>query len=367
MRVISIDELANPRKIVFILYLLCPDHKHRCFYDLEMGLYSLELYKTFRGVFSCEEIDTFLNELISDQLIEYITVQEISGEDQYHASCKEYLIDNKIGRDDFVIPEKYSPLFMVEDMDHDTSSKVLFNICLSIEHTNSYLDNYLNLWEKNQLHFKTTNILRKEKQISIVVHQILNILKDSPNEKILISLENISTIEPLATLLFLEKNHYVTIDSFEYLVEENSIQNNGTILVRLSVYDKIYQDFILTEDNVSYDFKELSKDIENINKITFSPPYHLHYNDSDYKLKKGKFPYLIINKAFEEKIITAVPIEEILKEMNEEEKDLKKAVENFRKALRDKFKFSENETFLEITEDTIVLKASLFKFQPKKS
>ena len=80
-------------------------------------------------------------------------------------------------------------------------------------------------------------------------------------------------------------------------------------------------------------------------------------------LKSPRLDFM--NMAFKDDFIQIVNIEKLQTNLEITSKELKKGLDNFRASLRQKFNFSESESFFQSIDGELRLNASIFKLKDK--
>lgn len=361
-------EIANPEKLFLLWSLLHP--REEDLFESEYGKQYIEIEPSalYKSILYSWTIDHALEELVQEGIIDnvYITSHTFSKDVSKNEPEKTEVFLRTLNK-----PKKLEKgVVYVTTISTPYISeyrRVFLSILLNKEYAKQYIEEYLRHWSNNDLYFKEQNILKKELQIDLVVKKIFDIVRSHSHKNMLFPVGAGTEIDTVATLLFLESIGDLTLMDWIYKSDSSHGDTLAKVCFRITLTDKFFRDFIQGKDKVLFDFHELVSTQDLQKKILFIPPFHLSYGESEYRLTKEKPPYTIMNNAFQDNLITTVHIKDIMKELNCSHEEVKKSIENFRRSLREKFKFPDTESFFEIVDEEIILKGHLFKFQPKKA
>ncbi len=296
--------------------------------------------------------------------------EEMSEDDDEEVSEKEVY---------FIAPEK--PKDLPQNVkfyeDNPSLNTDLCYIELDQKKAEAYISEYLEKWENNDLYFPWSNILRREEQVKKVARNIFEITKRHSHKNFLLP-EPFNFIEPydtdfVATILFLESAGDVSISGSRGvpygIPSSREMIKKGVphFVFRISLTEKFFEDFTYNEKTgkVSFDFRELTSPTKK-QKIFFDPPFRLWTKKAEYRINKGKFPYELLNASFDDMAIKSVSKGFLLEKTGINEKEFSKAVDNFRRMLREKFFFPKNELFCSVQDEEITLDSKIFKKREKK-
>lgn len=355
--------LASPEKIFFLWLLLNEASDTSLTEKLDDKYIVLDLKGMLYGIITPSEV-----KFIIDELINYKIIQECYTFHKYNKKKTSSTIGETIYCTALNKPKNMlkNAIHKKTTMYPDTkeSEQLFFAFLINEEKLQRYLDEYMECWSNNDLYFEEQNILKKELQVETVIKDIFAIIDKHSHKNFLLSMGQYYEVDRITTLLFLVKIGDIQINSWVYEHAEYTLGYTiGSVTFRITLLEKFFEDFRQDKGKVIFNFYDLQSKSEYEKKISFSPPYSLHYNGIAYTLKRGKLPYIILNKAFQDNLITTVSIRDIMRELKESEDRIRKALENFRRSLREKFDFPESETFFDIINEEIILKSTLFKFQ----
>lgn len=233
-----------------------------------------------------------------------------------------------------------------------------------------YMDCYIQQWLEEELYFTERNMLKCERQIKRVVGAIFSIIGEHSYKHFLIGDSDITYHKAMgldftATLLFLEKKGIVKIEGYDTQKSHREHADGHDLFFRISLTDRFFQFFSKDKDgNPTFSFDLLKKSDKNQKAIQCDLPYRLLCGEKEYRLNRGCVPFVLMNRAFNDRFISGVSKDELLKASNmKDEKALQKALENFRSALREKFGYPETEDFFEARDEEIHLKPTIFQKQ----
>gem|GEM_PF-6196678 len=231
-----------------------------------------------------------------------------------------------------------------------------------------YIDEYIQLWLEEELHLAEENMLKCERQIERVIGRIFSITHDHSYKHFLVGDSDITYYDSrgldfTATLLFLEKKGIVTIEGFDIQKSHREHSDGKDVFFRISLTDRFFQFFSKNKGGKpSFSFDLLKQSHKSQKIIQCDLPYRLLCGEKEYRLNRGCVPFVLMNKAFNDRFIVGVTKEELYKGANmNDEKALQKALENFRSALREKFDFPETEDFFEVRDEEVHLKPTIFQ------
>ncbi|QQS59371.1 hypothetical protein IPN35_00570 [Candidatus Peregrinibacteria bacterium] len=358
-------ELAEPEKLFLVYYSLFY-HKRKEWNENLKGKY-IYFDGIVRGCIASDEIKKYLEELYEEEILTSFYVWD-------------YKIEKKEDVDKLFFIGKKKPKGLLEDIGFlkifpdiggygDFKHYDLYAE-INEEKAEQYISEYLEKWKKNDLYFTEFNILRKEKQIEMVVQDIFSIIKNHSHTNFLIHSTRMSIgdeMDFVATVLFLQSVGDIHISGFFSKGTRYYSSEKETIHFRITLTEKFFEDFTYSQKSglVHFDFKELTTK-EKYEKIFFDAPYRIWINKTEYRMNKGKFPYELMNASFDDMAIKSVPIDELKTLMKLEEKGIQKGIDNFRITLRDKFSFPANELFFSVQDGEITLNPKIFKKREKK-
>lgn len=232
-----------------------------------------------------------------------------------------------------------------------------------------YISEYLNKWENNELYLLQYNILRKEEQLKQTLLDIFLIIEKHSHKNFLIHEtegKSQNEIDFIASILFLEKIGSIFINGF--LAKQNNSYGEATIHFRISLTEKFFEDFSYNKEKkeVIFNFTELQTPNKNQKKIFFDMPFRLWDKKTEYRINRGKFPFELLNASFDELAINSVSIDVLLEVLQVSREELSKAIDNFRRNLREKFSFPEHEKFFSVQDEEILLDSRIFKKKQKE-
>lgn len=357
-------EVAEPDKLLLLWTILNPPEGEWFLSDWDYKHTEMRPRYLFRTIISEGRIDEILQELYDLEVIDHIYVTlhlyDSNSTKYVYYLGKEKLKDKPEG----VIP--ISVLYELATIPEEYG--VFYSMAINHDAADRFLRTYLEKWRSDGLYFPRSNILKAELQIDTLVRSIFAIIKEYSHTNMLIPFKSEANqrLDMLAVLLFLEEIGDITLKEWvtnKASTPEPSLRN---ISFRVTLTKKFFQDFISGKDAVLFDFNDLvpSQYTED-RQIFFSAPYRLYCGANEYRLKKGKLPYILMNKALKDYPTRSVDMNELLNEAAISIEEAKKGIENFRRALRERFQYSQDETFFDIKDDQIILKSRLFQAASK--
>jgi len=365
---------VNPR-MLFLAWLLCylDEHGETSEY-FEKDHFKFDYLSICKFLNIYNDVDKYLFDFLQYEVIEEILFKKFEEIRKADLKIPEKKIENEIYQITNFKPKKIKKGYIwVKHYFQFKNSNRISHIGIKInkEKAKQYINEYIELWKNNDLFLPYENILKKENQIKIVVKKIFEIEKIHSYKNMLINMkydiqENVDFV---ATIIFLKSIGDIEIKDFiqkyDDPIEEHgsSMQN---LFFRITLKDKFFQDFTESKDKIHFDFEEICKQHKKRKIIYYDQPYKLTCEGKEHRINKGKLPFEIINRAFEDKKIVSVNIESLCKDIAMKESDFKKNIENFRAKLREKFGFKETENFFEVDNNEILLKGSIFQLKEKK-
>jgi len=351
---------ANPNKLLLAWYLLqLPKIKEKSIDKSKFGKdFIRESFSklTSHKIITLSELESLLRGFIEDDLILDMYEERMEYNEEKDSTTSkgiEHITPSEVG---FFDPDAVvisNTLFINYDLKINEKKLV------------SFANGYLEKWKNDELFLPDTNLLKTEKQIKTVVKHIYYLLDEYPKKMLLVDwLKPVSEkIDFVATMLFLEGLKDIAILKFEI---KSLLFGEKKGAFRVNVKDKFFQDFKGEWwSSLDFDFEKLKngKDEkeEKVEKITFHPPKLLKYKVIEYEIKEGCIPQnllILVNKKGGKAIL-----QNELEQATGERKDrIKKALNNFRRNLRNKFGLQSDEPFFEQKAGEIKFKEELFQF-----
>ena len=357
---------AHPNKL-FLIWLFLHSYKNTLGTNHFGDDFFYFMYDEIDKIIYDLKVNNIIHEIFEDGIIEEI--QYIRYKKKEERSHDEELEDKTYSYS--LKPKKKKGIISIKDYSHFKGSYICYlGIKIDPSKAQSYIEEYLLKWKNNDLYFQDENMLKKENQISNVVKKIYEIEKRYSYKNMLVNSPEKEEfgIDFVATVLFLESIGSIEVNGFIQKEINASYLNNvyKNLFFRITLKDKFFQDFTESKNKIHFDFEEICKQNKKRKIIYYDQPYKLICEGKEHRINKGKLPFEIINRAFEDKKIVSVNIESLCKDIAMKESDFKKNIENFRAKLREKFGFKEDENFFDIDNGEILLKGSIFQLKEKK-
>ncbi len=310
---------------------------------------------------ACHEMIAILQRFLCEGII-----QKIHATKEQDSDGKMPVVKDVYFTSDEVAKKKEKDFLFNILPDYEGDEGFYWNLYLDLnqKRCKGYVKNYLDEWKNNVLKHEEKNLLQSRKQVGKLVYNIKKLLEDYPSVNLLFKYDNraYEEVDFFATLFFLEKIQDIEI------AELSAIE--GELAFRLNIRDKFYEDFhhdapFFNEHTVinSVDLDKIigsSSREKVVEKIVLKAPKLLVYKGLEYEIKENKVPYHLIHLAIKKR--GKVDQSELKDVSGETQARIKKALNNFRKGLREKFKFSNSELFFEQKGGLIFFKEELFDF-----
>ncbi len=240
---------------------------------------------------------------------------------------------------------------------------VLVFLKIDTKKLNRFIDDYLKDWQEGNFYSDSINLYRPSKQLKAVVSELITELEEYSDKHFLFCPKFDGVVDSLGVFLFLEKRGLIQI--VEVKDSGNGLDSvNNRLGIRIDVSNGFYQAFSKEFDDLEYYDFIINKD-KFLKRIIYQSPRKLVYDSKKHEVNSGGVPSLLLAKASVNH--GEVDLKDLIRDSGELEDKVLKALNNFRRSLRSKFGFSEDEAFVVKRGDKLIFDMDLFYFLPKKA
>ncbi|MFA6917949.1 MAG: hypothetical protein WC285_03925 [Candidatus Gracilibacteria bacterium] len=225
-------------------------------------------------------------------------------------------------------------------------------------------EEYFQTWLKNNIRLPHSNYLKAEKQLEAIAKHIFDHVEKYGDKNFLLKNSQVKNAEFDFTtaLLFLEHKNLIKIH-LKITYDLNILNASDTFETDIepAFYQIFKQD---TEGNIKFSMERLIQagKIQNTERIKFIPPKCLKYGDIEYEIKQDCIPQQLLALVRENLDGVSVLMKDLIETTGEPIERVKKALNNFRKNLREKFKTLKAEKFFKCHTGKIIFDENLFDF-----
>lgn len=226
-----------------------------------------------------------------------------------------------------------------------------------------FIEDYLKDWQQGNFYSESKNLYKPSKQLKVVVSKLLTELEEYSDKHFLFRPKFDGVVDSLGVVLFLEKRGFIKI--VEVKDSGNGLDSvNNRLAIRIDVSKGFYESFSNEFDDLEYYDFVINKD-KFLRRIIYQSPRKLVYDSKKHEVNSGGVPSLLLEKASVNH--GEVDLRELIRDSGESEDKVLKALNNFRRSLRSKFGFSDDEAFVVKRGDKLLFDMDLFYFLPKKA
>lgn len=253
--------------------------------------------------------------------------------------------------------------------------KLIYKIEYKLNTLQNYVQNYLSDWKEGHFYISEGNLCHAPRQLHLVTKYINDLLERYPPKNLYVRDLSDPEVDFLAVMIFLEQEGFLRIHSLEGFKsdekEESSLVHLGSpykrgLAMRLDLHSSYLKIFNKNDLSMRDYHFIINKESILDQKIIFDSHRILYHKKLHHEMNYDCIPFHFMHLATDyegtiklDKLKEASGVDDISK--------IRKALGNFKSALRTKFDLSEDHTFFTKEGDKWILDEDQFYFLPKKA